>query len=645
MPSEKQTFYVTTPIYYVNAKPHLGSLYSTLLADVLARWHALMGQKTFFLTGTDEHGQKVAETAEKAGKQPKEFIDALIPAFKDLWKEYEIGYSHFIRTTDDYHVAAVQQWIRMLMEKGDIYKSSYEGWYCTSSEAFLTEKDLEFREPGQPPISLLCDKPARWVSEEAYFFKLSAYQERLLEFYKQNPHFITPPERMREVVTFVEGGLKDLSISRKTITWGIPFPGDASHVTYVWADALNNYISAIGWGDSRRADEFQQWWPADVHVLGKDIVRFHAVYWPAFLMASNLELPRQLLVHGWIKVDGQKMSKSLGNVVDPSALAQHYGVEPVRYYLARYMAITQDSTFSTEDLESKINADLVNDLGNLVNRMLLLAHAQGLTSVKAPKEWGSHEQELHRGFLVMLNEFEFEMRNCYFHRGYAAVWKFISAVNAYFHAHEPWKLAKQDRKRFEEVIAATCHSLYGTALLIAPLMPQTMAKLLQALGHSIKHDCNYLAVLKNSEWSDAFTLTKIEPLFKKYETEVRMELKQEPAVQRVEQEQGITIDDLMKVELLVGEIIDVVDIPESEKIYKMTVDFGERGRRTICAGVKKHFTPEGLKGKKTVFAYNLKPRKLMGIESQGMMMMAKNQSDVPTLVAIEPAVPAGARLN
>ena len=644
MPTQKNTFYVTTPIYYVNAKPHLGSLYSTLLADVLARWHLLQGQKVFFLTGTDEHGQKVAETAEKAGKQPKEFIDALVPIYKELWREYEINYNHFIRTTDDYHVKAVQQWIEMLQKKGDIYKSSYEGWYCTSSEAFLTDKDLEFREEGKPPISLLCDKPARWVAEEAYFFKLSAYQDKLLDFYKKNPNFITPPERMHEVISFVEGGLKDLSISRKTITWGIPFPGDKGHVTYVWADALNNYITAIGWGDKTREQEFKTWWPADVHVMGKDIVRFHAIYWPAFLMASGLPLPKQLLVHGWIKVDGQKMSKSLGNVVDPHQLAQEYGVETVRYYLTRYMAVTQDSTFSTQDLESKINADLVNDLGNLVNRMLLLADAHKLRNVVAPKIWRQDEEDLQRSFLVMLNEFEVEMRSGYFHRAYAAVWKFIHAVNAYFHKHEPWKLVKNDTQRFHEVISATCQSLYGIALLIWPLMPTTMATLLQALGRQVDLNDNYVVVLRVSKWQGDFTLTKIEPLFKKYEMEKTVEIKTEAAVQPQAQDNLITIDDLAKVELLVGEIVDVIDIPESEKIYKMTVNFGDKGTRTICAGVKKYYKPEDLRGKKTVFAFNLKPRKLMGIESQGMMMMAKNASDVPTLVIIDPTVHLGTRL-
>lgn len=644
---QNQKFYVTTPIYYVNAKPHLGSLYSTLLADVAARWNKLQGKKTFFLTGTDEHGQKVAETAEKAGKQPKEFIDALIPAFTNVWHEYNLNYNHFIRTTDAYHVTAVQKWITDLQKKGDIYKAQYEGWYDTSSEAFLTEKDLEFREAGQPPLSLLSGKPACWVSEDTYFFRLSAYQDKLLEFYKNNPDFITPPERMHEVTAFVQSGLKDLSISRKTITWGIPFPGDEQQVTYVWADALNNYITAIGYGDETRSKEFEFWWPADVQVLGKDIVRFHAVFWPAFLMASGFALPKKLLVHGWIKVDGQKMSKSLGNVVDPHELAKIYSIDPVRYYLTRYMAITQDSSFGTEDLEQKINADLVNDCGNLLNRALTLAISNGLTTIKPAVEWGPAEQKLQQELLAMLSEFEFEMENYYFHRAYAAVWKYINQVNAYFHAQEPWKVAKVNPARFQEIMSATFHGLYALGIMIWPVMPKTMEQLLHALGTKIKPGHDYISELETAHWNMTFSLTKIEPLFKKYEVEKKMEpVKTETVDVTVDLDKSITIDDLLKVELLVGQIVEVADVPKSEKIYKMTVNFGERGMRTICAGVKQYYTPDELKGVKTVFAFNLKPRALMGIESQGMTMMAKNPEGKPTLIILaDQSVEPGTRLG
>src|SRR3989339_2186100 len=348
-------FYVTTPIYYVTARPHLGSLYSTLLADVAARYHKVAGEKVFFLTGTDEHGQKVAQAAAKAGMQPKEFTDSFIDDYKSVWKKYEIAYDYFIRTTDNQHVQAVQTWLQRLIAQGDIYKGSYKGWYCTPCESFVTEKDSQQTEEGKALTCPDCSRLTGEVFEECYFFKLSAYQDRLLKFYEEHPNFITPKERMAEVISFVKSGLRDLSISRTTISWGIPFPGDDAHVTYVWADALNNYITAVGYGDDARADELAKWWPADLQIMGKDIARFHAVYWPAFLMASNLAMPKKLLVHGWIKVADQKMSKSLGNAVDPMQLANDYGVDEIRYYLTRKMAITQDSEFKFDDIEQSVN--------------------------------------------------------------------------------------------------------------------------------------------------------------------------------------------------------------------------------------------------------------------------------------------------
>lgn len=644
--SSDKTFYVTTPIYYVNAKPHLGSLYSTLLADVAARWHALQGKETFMLTGTDEHGQKVAEAAEKNGKTPQVFVDSLVGSFKGLWDTYHINYNHFIRTTDEYHVKAVQGWIEKLQVQGDIYKDVYEGWYCTSSEAFLTEKDLEFRQKGEAPLSLLSGKPAQWVSEECFFFRLSAYQDKLLEFYKNNPYFITPRERLNEVVSFVEGGLKDLSISRKTIDWGIPFPGAEDHVTYVWADALNNYITSIGYGDVSRNNEFEKWWPADVHILGKDISRFHAIYWPAFLMASGLNLPKKLLVHGWIKVDGEKMSKSRGNVVDPYMLAEQYGVESVRYYLTRYMAITQDSTFSSTDLEQKINADLANDCGNLLNRMLTLALKNNLQHVPAVQEWSVPSQQLHESLQETLKQAQHEMKNFYFNRAYGHVWRFINAVNAYFHAQEPWKLAKNDPEKFAEVISATCHSLYAIGVLVWPIMPEKMSELLGALGKHVEADTNMFASL-TQPWTQAFVLKKIDPLFVKHEPhEKEVTMEEKKVEENPTPDNTISIDDVVKVELRVGQITVVEDMPKAERIYKFTVDFGlEYGQRIICAGLKQHFAFDELQGKKCVFVFNLKPRKLLGVESQGMLMTAADTHGKPVPVTVGVDTPLGTRLK
>ncbi|HBY05668.1 MAG: Methionyl-tRNA synthetase [candidate division TM6 bacterium GW2011_GWE2_42_60] len=635
------SFYVTTPIYYVNAKPHLGSLYPTLLADVAARWNRLKGCDTFMLTGTDEHGQKVAEAAEKMGMQPQAFVDSLVPAFKEPWKQYNIAYNHFIRTTDQYHVKAVQDWIVQLQKQGDIYKATYEGWYDLSQEAFLTEKDLEFREPGEPPVSLMSGNKARWVSEECYFFKLSAYQDRLLKFYKENPDFITPPERLNEVISFVENGLKDLSISRKTITWGIPFPGDPSHVTYVWADALNNYLTAIGFGDKNRTEEFNTWWPADLQVLGKDIVRFHAVYWPAFLMATGLPLPRKLLVHGWIRINGEKMSKSLGNVVDPVELGKQYGIDPIRYYLMRYVAISQDSSFNTEDLENRINTDLANDFGNLVNRMLTLALKNNLAHVPAP--WHRHDADvqLQNAMHKMLEDFEREMSRYYYHQAYAVLWRFVASVNRYFHDQEPWKLVKTDTERFAEVISTTCHAIKAIGLLLWPVMPATIEKLFKALGVEFTEGTNYITLLHEGKFNTDFTLSPLEPLFTKYE-EKKPDMTTTP---EIPVQNYLAIEDFIKTELAVGTITAVEDVAKSDKIYKLTVDCGTYGLRTICAGVKKFYTPEELMGIKTVFVLNLKPRELFGITSQGMMLMATNSDGKPTIVRADESVPAGTKLK
>lgn len=650
--SQKDTFYVTTPIYYVNARPHLGTLYTTVLADVAARWHRVQGDETFFLTGTDEHGQKVAEAAAQAGVDPKTFVDGLVPAFRDLFKRYGCTYDIFMRTTEEFHTKAVQDWLSRLLAKGDIYKATYEGWYCPSQEAFLTEKDLEFKTPGEPPVAIASGKPARWVSEECYFFRLSAYQDRLLEFYRNNPHFITPAERLREVISFVEGGLKDLSISRTTISWGIPFPNDSAHVTYVWADALNNYLTAIGYGDASREAEFKKWWPANVQIMAKDILRFHAVYWPAFLMASGLELPKRLLVHGWITVDGQKMSKSLGNVIDPNVLADTYGTDAVRFYLTRYLAVTQDADFSRTDFEHRLNTDLANDFGNLVNRMLALAQKNELAKISAPRSWGAAEQALIDAAQKMVQDFRHEMDRYYFHQAYANVWNFVGAVNRYFHEQEPWKVAKVDRARFEEIIAATAHAIYALAVLVWPMMPDAAEKIARALGQSVHAGENFVAWIQEGSWDKEFVFSPLAPVFTKYEdkkdTAMTDEKNQSAPIQNTEigeKKSTISIDDVMKVEVAVGTILTVEDLPKSEKIYKMTVDGGSYGIRQICAGVKKFYQPEDLIGKKSIFVFNLQPRQLLGTESQGMMLMATNADGKPTMVQIDPSVQNGTRLK
>ena len=636
MPDDRQKFYVTTPIYYVTAKPHLGSLYSTLMADVLARWHKIQNNRVFFLTGTDEHGQKIAKAAAQAGKEPKPFVDSFIPTYKDAWKKFEIDYTYFIRTTDDYHVKAIQEWLEKLIKQGDIYKSFYEGWYCIHDEAFVPEQEAAGKEA---PLCPNCGRPTEWLAEETYFFRLSAYQDRLLKFYEEHPDFIIPKERSLEVINFVKSGLKDLSISRTTVKWGIPFPGDSKHVTYVWADALNNYLTGIGYGQKGREKEFASWWPADIQVMGKDIVRFHAIYWPAFLMASGLALPKHLLVHGWIKVGGAKMSKSLGNVVDPIELYGTYGPDPIRYYLMRQLAITHDGEFSIEDLEQKIGSDLADDLGNLLNRMITLALKYDVKEITSPEAWSDRTLTLRDQALDMIAAFRIQMDDCLFHQALNVLWKFINQVNAYFHESEPWKVAAKDKKHFIEILAATAESLRCIAIVLWPIMPQKTEELLAALGQKLSLDVDNLEELSLGHWRHTFMIHKIEPLFAKPAENLAAQVVSAPS------QTHITIDDFTKVVLQVGTIEHAEKVEKSDKLLKLQVDFGPTGKRQVLSGIAKWYAPVDLIGKQAIFVTNLAPRAMMGLESQGMLLMAEKPDGSSTILSpLSPAV-NGTRLK
>lgn len=629
----KTKFYVTTPIYYITAAPHIGTLYSTVIADAIKRYHELTGEEAFFLTGTDEHGQKIVQAADKAGKDPQSFVDGFVNTYTAMWDRYNLSYDRFIRTTDPDHKQAVQKWLQKLIDQGDVYKDYYTGWYCTPCETFVTEKDQE--EGVEIPVCPDCKRETIQISEECYFFKLSKYQDQLLKFYEENPHWITPKERLNEVVSFVKEGLKDLSISRTTISWGIPFPGDDKHVTYVWADALNNYITAIGYGDDARADEFAATWPADFQVLGKDILRFHAVYWPAFLMASGFELPKKLLVHGWLNINKEKMSKSKGNAVDPKLLADQYGVDEIRYYLLRKMAITQDSEFAVADIEQSIHSELSNDLGNLLHRFSTLAEKHGCTELAAPVEWNDDCKKLQKLVQKMVEETMIYVAQGFIHRAIAVTWEAINRVNAFIHQQEPWKQVKVDRDLFLQTMSAIGHSLHSIAVMLWPVMPEKMEQLSRSIGMEFLVGQDYIAELQGP-WNHIFHIKKIEPLFAKFDTKQKSVegTKVEDEKKTEEKESYISIKDLMKVDFRIGQILECEPVEGSEKLFKLQVDFGDFGKRKIFSGIKKYYTAEDLVGKQGVFVVNLKPRKMMDDVSEGMMLFAAGEED--TLNMLQP---------
>jgi len=663
---KQNKFYITTPIYYVNSKPHVGTLYSTLLADVAARWNKLMGKQVMFVTGSDEHGQKIQEKAEQMGMTPQAFCDSMIPDFKRMWEKYEIEYDQFVRTTSENHKQAVIAWIKKMQELDQIYKSVYTGLYCVPCETFVTPSSEIMQDETGKSLCPTCKRALREVSEESYFFRLSAYQDKLLKFYEEHPDFITPKERMNEVISFVKSGLKDLSISRKTVSWGIPFPGDPEHTVYVWGDALNNYVSIVGgWQDNPQAQaNFAQWWPADVHVMAKDIVRFHAVFWPAFLMASELALPKKLLVHGYILMGEHKMSKSLGNTIDPDQLAQWYGVEPVRYYLLRQMPINQDGQFDLKSLEDHISADLANNLGNLLNRMTSLAINNNLTDITAPVSLEPVTSALKIKSEEAYKIYWEEMNKYNFHIALAELWKFISEVNAYFHAQQPWVLAKTNKELFAEVIHATCQSLYMIGVLLYPIMPKKMTELLASLGiqdnlTNVTQD--YDLLFRNNKWDHKFMLKKTdEPLFVRPESQIKTPeqdnslttqahqdatKKPENLVNQANNTPNITIDDFVKSHIVTGTIMSCEPVSGSDKLYKLQVDMGVMGQRQILSGVAKYFKPEDLINKQAIFVANLAPRKMMGMESQGMMLTASNGAGGMSILSPTSQVPNGTRLT
>lgn len=641
---DKKTFYITTPIYYPSDKLHIGHTYSTVAADAEARYRRLKGYDTFFLTGTDEHGQKIEDKAKAAGVTPKEYVDNIVAGIKDLWKLMNISYDKFIRTTDEYHEKAVQKIFKKMYDKGDIYKGYYEGLYCKPCESFWTETQAV---DGKCPD---CGRPVGKATEEAYFFKLSAYGDKLIKYYEEHPGFIEPQSRQNEMINnFIKPGLQDLCVSRSSFKWGIPVPVDENHVIYVWLDALTNYITALGYG-SDDDSLYKKFWPANVHLIGKDIIRFHTIYWPAFLMSIDEPLPQKVYGHGWVLLEGGKMSKSKGNVVDPVVLAERYGVDALRYYLLREIAFGSDGTFSNENLINRINSDLANDLGNLVSRTVAMVIKYFGGTIPAEREGGEFDDDLKALAAKTAEAADDALDKLNFSIGLTEIWKFVSRTNKYIDETAPWALAKDESKRarLAEVMYNLCESIRIISVLIAPFMPDTCAEIRRQLG-----------LEGGFEWDECkefgknatYTVCKGDIIFPRIDLEKELaELEathaepDNPLKAEIEGVAKIGIDDFAKVDLRVAKVVECVPVKKAKKLLQLTLDDGTGSPRTVASGIAKWYKPEDIIGKSVILVSNLKPAVLCGVESCGMILAADAGEDEVKVIFVD-GIPAGSKVR
>lgn len=660
-----KSFYITTPIYYPSSTLHIGNAYSTIAADTIARYKRLRGYDVHFLTGTDEHGQKLQRKAENAGKKPLEYIDPIVEWIQDLWRKLDISYDDFIRTTEERHTRVVQKIFQRLKDNGDIYLGEYEGYYCVECEAFWTEFQAK---KGDEYICPDCNRPINLVKEKSYFFKMSKYQDRLLQYIEEHPEFIQPESRRNEMINnFLKPGLEDLCISRTTFDWGIPVPDDPEHVIYVWIDALSNYITALGYG-SEDDSLFQKFWPADVHLIGKDILRFHTIYWPILLMALDLPLPKQVYGHGWLLMPDGKMSKSKGNAIDPKFLIERYGTDSIRYFLLREIAFGQDGVFTPEAFIQRLNYDLANDLGNLVSRTTAMIEKYFDGIIPAPDCPEEIDGELKDLAVSTITNVEKYMDKYNFSNALAEIWTLIRRTNKYIDETSPWALAKEEEKRgrLGTVLYNLAESIRIVSILIQPFLTKTPAKIWDQLGIGEKME---LAV-----WDAARTWGKLpvgvhvhkgEAIFPRLDVvselnvidEYTAEAKRQAEANKAKAQEiskkaensnvqekssefaEISIDQFAQIELRVAEVVEAERIPKADRLLRLILDLGTE-KRQVVSGIAQYYTPEELIGAKVICVANLKPAKLRGVESHGMILAAKD-GELLRLATVPKEIPNG----
>ena len=640
---EKKPFYITTPIYYPSGNPHIGHCYTTVACDSIARYRRMQGYDVMFLTGTDEHGLKIEQKAAEKGVTPKEYVDEIAEIFKGLWRFMNISYDRYIRTTDDYHVESVQKIFKELYDRGYIYKGEYKGKYCTPCESFWTESQLL---DGKCPE---CGREVVEAKEEAYFLKMSPFADRIEKLLTETD-YLQPKTRATELVNnFIKPGLEDLCVSRTSFSWGIPVTFDEKHVVYVWIDALSNYITALGYLNGRY-DDYDKYWPADVHMVAKDIMRFHAIIWPAMLMALDLPLPKHLAVHGWITFNGQKMSKSLGNVVDPFILGERYGVDAIRYHIMREMALGADSSFSNEIMINRINTDLANGLGNLVSRTVAMIDKYFGGTLPAEREEGDFDADLIAVATALKAKVDNYVENTQLNLALEEIFKLVSRANKYIDETTPWILGKDESKkaRLATVLYNLLESIRIASTLLSAFMPGTMPKVFEQIGAV---DC---ATYENADKFGVLpldvTVKRGEALFPRIDVEKEIEElnaiiknnepKPEPAFELPEHKAEIAFDDFEKVELRVAKVLACEKVKKSKKLLKFTLDDGE-GERIILSGIAEYYDPEELVGKNIAYVANLAPRKMMGIESRGMILSAESGDGLKVVTIDDSILPGG----